>query len=192
MLGGAFKIWPLIKRIQSSGFENINSVERLKITGCTDSHKSWLIQTLHQVSLNFYEVSYYDPFTPYLICTRFLENQVWKGKLDELDFLSISNLIFSACVTCKYNFIQLRFSKSIFQKGVRFIKCPTELIGNEVHESAANFHFWHYADLPNLKLKSGTVSKRCSSTVVCALVEWEIGQFFCTHFLASFTKSRTL
>ena len=25
-------------------------------------------------------------------------------------------------------------------KGVRFIKFPTELIGNEVHESAANFY----------------------------------------------------
>ena len=71
------------------------------------------------------------------------------------------------------------------------IKCPTDVLG-KVHESEANFHFWHYADLPNFKLKSGMVSKRCSSTVVCALVEWEIGQFFCTHFLASFTKSRTL
>ena len=71
------------------------------------------------------------------------------------------------------------------------IKCPTDVMG-KVHESEANFHFWHYADLPNFKLKSGMVSKRCSSTVVCALVEWEIGQFFCTHFLASFTKSRTL
>ena len=40
-----------------------------------------------------------------LICTWFLKNQVWKIKLDELDFWSISNLIITSCVVCK---IQVR------------------------------------------------------------------------------------
>ena len=53
-----------------------------------------------------------------------LKNQVWKIKLDELDFLSILNSIFTACVACKIQawnkqkiqFIQLNFSNWIFQK----------------------------------------------------------------------------
>ena len=41
---------------------------------------------------------------PLLICTWFLKNQLGKIKLDKLDFLSISNLIFTACVDCKNQF----------------------------------------------------------------------------------------
>ena len=54
-----------------------------------------------------------------LICAWFLRNQVWKIKLEELDFLSVSNWNFTACVTCKIQvlnkqtikFVQLDFSK---------------------------------------------------------------------------------
>ena len=53
-----------------------------------------------------------------------LKNRVWKIKLDEIDFWSIPNLIFTACVACKIqvrnrpkiNFVQLDFSNFIFQK----------------------------------------------------------------------------
>ena len=53
----------------------------------------------------------------------FLKNRVWKIKLDELDFCSISNLIFTACAACKIQIqnrpkikiIQLDFSNSIFK-----------------------------------------------------------------------------
>ena len=41
-----------------------------------------------------------------LICTWFLKNRVWKIKSDELDFLSISNLSFTACVACKIRWLQ--------------------------------------------------------------------------------------
>ena len=37
----------------------------------------------------------------YFLSPYFLKNQVWKIKLDELYFLSISNLIFTAWVVCK-------------------------------------------------------------------------------------------
>ena len=54
----------------------------------------------------------------------FLKNRVWKIKLDELDFCSISNYrIFTACAACKIQvqnrpkikIIQLEFSNSIFK-----------------------------------------------------------------------------
>ena len=41
---------------------------------------------------------------PLLICTWFLKNQFWKIKFDKLDFQSISNWIFTACVACKNQF----------------------------------------------------------------------------------------
>ena len=41
-----------------------------------------------------------------LICTWFLKNRVWKIKSDELDFLSISNLSFTACVACKIRWLR--------------------------------------------------------------------------------------
>ena len=41
---------------------------------------------------------------PLLICTWIMKNQVGKIKFDELDFLSISNRIFTACVACKSQF----------------------------------------------------------------------------------------
>ena len=44
---------------------------------------------------------YLCPHPQLLICTWFLKNQFWKIKFDELNFQSISNLIFSACVACK-------------------------------------------------------------------------------------------
>ena len=65
------------------------------------------------------------------ICTWFLKNRVWnlfsKIKLVEVDFLFISNLIFTACVACKnqvqnkpnIKFVQLDFWKK-FQ--TRFFK----------------------------------------------------------------------
>ena len=54
----------------------------------------------------------------------FLKNHVWKIKLEELHFLSISNLVFTTCVDWKnqvrirqkIKFIQLDFSNSIFKK----------------------------------------------------------------------------
>ena len=60
------------------------------------------------------------PIDLYLI----FENWVCKIKLDELDFWSISNLIFTACVACKIQvrnrpkikFVQLDFSNLNFQK----------------------------------------------------------------------------
>jgi hypothetical protein len=41
---------------------------------------------------------------PLLICTWFLKNQFGKIKFHKLDFQSISNLIFTACVACKNQF----------------------------------------------------------------------------------------
>ena len=38
---------------------------------------------------------------PLLICTWFLKNKFEKIQFDEVDFYSISNLIFTACVACK-------------------------------------------------------------------------------------------
>ena len=40
---------------------------------------------------------------PLLICTRFLKNQFGKIKFDKLDFYSVWNSIFTACVACKIN-----------------------------------------------------------------------------------------
>ena len=64
---------------------------------------------------------------PLLMCTWFLKNRVWKIKLDELDFLSISNLTFTACVACKIRvqnrqkikFIQLDFLTWFFKNQVQ-------------------------------------------------------------------------
>ena len=42
-----------------------------------------------------------DSFLAYPPVDLILKNQFGKIKFDELDFLSISNLIFTACVTCK-------------------------------------------------------------------------------------------
>jgi hypothetical protein len=42
-----------------------------------------------------------------LICTWFLKNQFGKIKYDKLDFKSILNLIFTACVACKNQFQNL-------------------------------------------------------------------------------------
>ena len=43
---------------------------------------------------------------PYVvsICTRILKYRVWKIEFDELDFLSISNWIFTAWLACKNQF----------------------------------------------------------------------------------------
>ena len=52
-------------------------------------------------------MNFYQP-TPLLIWTRFLKNPVWKIKLDELDFLSITNLNFAGYTGSK-NQVQFNF-----------------------------------------------------------------------------------
>jgi hypothetical protein len=61
-----------------------------------------------------------DSFLAYPPVDLFLKNQFGKIKFDELDFLSISNLIFTACVACKNQFrnpvCRTDFYNLIFQK----------------------------------------------------------------------------
>ena len=83
-----------------------------------------VIQKLHR------EVSPVEQYTIDLvniyalsICTRFFKNQVGKIQFNELDFRSISNWIFTACVACKnqfqnlfLQFVKLDFSDLNFQQ----------------------------------------------------------------------------
>ena len=60
---------------------------------------------LYNISMNNWSAKMkpvYDT-NPLLICNWFLKNQFGK-KFDELDFQSISNWIFTACVACKNQF----------------------------------------------------------------------------------------
>ena len=54
--------------------------------------------SIHSTLQHFIYMYRYLEYGPLLICTWYLKNQVWKMDLDELDFWSSSNLIFTACV----------------------------------------------------------------------------------------------
>ena len=70
-------------------------------------HRFWFTRTLISRTLFPKPIEhslFRGPF-PQLICTLFMKNQVWKIKLNEMYFLFIANLIFTASVACK---IQVR------------------------------------------------------------------------------------
>ena len=89
------------------------------------------------------------PVDLYLISEKF----IWKHYVRQLDFQSISNLIFTACVACrlKMQFVELGFFNLIFQSSStdqqrdRYIFCTNKKILHTMPcclASQSNSPFW--------------------------------------------------
>ena len=100
--------------------------------------------------------------SPYQSALDVWKNRVWKIKLDEFHFLSISNLIFTACVACK-NHIKCRLMRGLLIFGHKlsnFVSLPWKLENSYYHivrarqpqavpnQSLHGDHqsFWHFSE----------------------------------------------